>query len=393
MAHTSEYEIEDIFIDRLEGIGYKFIKLNNYDEVLANFREQLAKFNAKKLEEKGHTASFSDSEFNRIMIHVDNHSVYESAKVLRDKYDLQLDNGESVYIEFFSGDTDRNIYQVTYNFIEGKLSAAVVGIRDGKNIDMPTFWEIELNVPSLPEQQKIAEFLSTVDRVIEKQKETITTWKERKKGVMQKLFSQEVRFKANDGSEFPEWEEKKIDDIATCFAGATPSTKIPEYWDNGTIQWMSSGEVNNGQIYETEKRISQLGFDKCSTKMVKPNTVVMALAGQGKTRGMVAITRVPLCTNQSLCAIETNDDICDDYLYQYLQTQYNNLRLISSGDGTRGGLNLKLVGGYVVSMPCFIEQQKIVACLSALDDVIEKKKATLAAWEELKKGLLQQMFV
>ena len=53
MAHTSEYEIEDIFIDRLEGIGYKFIKLNNYDEVLANFREQLAKFNAKKLEEKG----------------------------------------------------------------------------------------------------------------------------------------------------------------------------------------------------------------------------------------------------------------------------------------------------------------------------------------------------
>ena len=154
-----------------------------------------------------------------------------------------------------------------------------------------------------------------------------------------------------------------------------------------------SGEVNNGQIYETEKRISQLGFDKCSTKMVKPNTVVMALAGQGKTRGMVAITRVPLCTNQSLCAIETNDDICDDYLYQYLQTQYNNLRLISSGDGTRGGLNLKLVGGYVVSMPCFIEQQKIVACLSALDDVIEKKKATLAAWEELKKGLLQQMFV
>ena len=78
---------------------------------------------------------------------------------------------------------------------------------------------------------------------------------------------------------------------------------------------------------------------------------------------------------------------------QYLQTQYNNLRLISSGDGTRGGLNLKLVGGYVVSMPCFIEQQKIVACLSALDDVIEKKKATLAAWEELKKGLLQQMFV
>lgn len=260
-------------------------------------------------------------------------------------------------------------------------------------LNQETCRSIIVNVPSLPEQQKIADFLSTIDTVIEKQEATVEAWEERKKGVMQKLFRQEVRFKADDGSEFPDWEEKKIEDVATCFAGATPSTKVPEYWMNGTIQWMSSGEVNNGQIYETEKKISQLGFDKCSTKMVKPNTVVMALAGQGKTRGMVAITRTSLCTNQSLCAIETIDDICDDYLYQYLQTQYDNLRLISSGDGIRGGLNLKLVGGYVIKIPCLAEQQKIADCLSSLDDVIEKQKATLAAWKEMKKGLLQQMFV
>lgn len=252
---------------------------------------------------------------------------------------------------------------------------------------------IVVKIPSLPEQQKIADFLSTIDTIIEKQRATVLAWEERKKGVMQKLFSQEVRFKADDGSDFPDWEEKKINDIATCFAGATPSTKIPEYWEDGTIQWMSSGEVNNGQIFETEKRISKLGFDKCSTKMVKPNTVVIALAGQGKTRGMVAITRTSLCTNQSLCAIETNTDICDDYLYQYLQLQYNNLRLISSGDGTRGGLNLKLIGNYSVLIPSLPEQQKIADCLSALDTVIEKQKETLEKWQELKKGLLQQMFV
>lgn len=253
--------------------------------------------------------------------------------------------------------------------------------------------KITIMIPSFPEQQKIADFLSTIDTIIEKQRATVLAWEERKKGVMQKLFSQEVRFKADDGSDFPDWEEKKINDIATCFAGATPSTKIPEYWEDGTIQWMSSGEVNNGQIFETEKRISKLGFDKCSTKMVKPNTVVIALAGQGKTRGMVAITRTSLCTNQSLCAIETNTDICDDYLYQYLQLQYNNLRLISSGDGTRGGLNLKLIGNYSVLIPSLPEQQKIADCLSALDTVIEKQKETLEKWQELKKGLLQQMFV
>ena len=110
----SEYDVENLFIERLESIGYTFVKLGNYEDVISNFREQLAKFNAKKLKEKGHAASFSDAEFNRIMIHVDNHSVYESAKILRDKFVLLLDNGEDAYIEFFSSNTDKNIYQVTH---------------------------------------------------------------------------------------------------------------------------------------------------------------------------------------------------------------------------------------------------------------------------------------
>ena len=319
---------------------------------------------------------------------------FGALKVNHEKFSVSV----SGYYDVFSLKDDNVLafwenYLVTPKMLNYYFSIATGSLIEKLRVHYSQFVKIKKPLPSLPEQQKIAKFLSIIDTVIEKQKETVSAWEERKKGVMQKLFSQEVRFKADDGSEFPDWEEKKIDDVATCFAGATPSTKIPEYWEEGTIRWMSSGEVNNGQIHDTEKRISQLGFDKCSTKMVKPNSVVMALAGQGKTRGMVAITRVPLCTNQSLCAIETNDEICDDYLYQYLQTQYNNLRLISSGDGTRGGLNLKLVGGYVVVVPYLEEQQKIANCLSSLDEVIEKQKEKLAAWEELKKGLLQQMFV
>lgn len=114
MGHISEYEVETKFIDRLESLGYTFVQMDTYEDVIANFRTQLAKFNAKKLLEKGHAASFSDAEFHRIMLHVDNQSVYESAKRLRDKFVLDLDNGESVYLEFFSSDTDRNIYQVTH---------------------------------------------------------------------------------------------------------------------------------------------------------------------------------------------------------------------------------------------------------------------------------------
>ncbi|MBM6855842.1 type I restriction endonuclease subunit R [Mediterraneibacter glycyrrhizinilyticus] len=120
MSRQSEYEVETLFIDRLESIGYQYIELSNYDDVLTNFREQLAKFNAKKLTEKKGSAEFSDAEFNRILIHVENHTVYESAKILRDKYVLQLDNGETVYIDFFSADTDRNIYQVAHQITMDK---------------------------------------------------------------------------------------------------------------------------------------------------------------------------------------------------------------------------------------------------------------------------------
>lgn len=110
----SEYKVEELFIDKLKGMGYTYVSLKDYDGVLTNFREQLAAFNAQKLTEAKGEATISDSEFNRVLIHLDNHTVYESAKLLRDKYILTLDNGKTVYLDFFSYDTDRNIYQVTH---------------------------------------------------------------------------------------------------------------------------------------------------------------------------------------------------------------------------------------------------------------------------------------
>ena len=120
MTHTSEYDIEMQFIKRLESIGYEFIELHDYDDVLKNFREQLCKFNQDKLIEAKGSATLSDKEFKRVLLHLDNKTVYESAKRLRDKYTLLLDNGKKVYFEFFSYDTDRNIYQVSHQITMDK---------------------------------------------------------------------------------------------------------------------------------------------------------------------------------------------------------------------------------------------------------------------------------
>lgn len=177
-------------------------------------------------------------------------------------------------------------------------------------------------------------------------------------------------------------EYKTIGEIANCYSGATPKTSIAEYWTDGTIRWMSSGEVNKKIILDTDVRISQKGFDSCSTKIVPPNSVVIALAGQGKTRGLVALTKVELCTNQSLCAIVPTSDVNSSFLYHYLASQYQQLRSVSSGDGTRGGLNLQMVKAYRIPVPPIEVQDEIAKILDRFADYAAELQAELQARKE-----------
>ena len=173
-------------------------------------------------------------------------------------------------------------------------------------------------------------------------------------------------------------EYKSIGSFAQCVAGATPNSKDPSLWD-GNIPWMSSGEVNKRIIRSTDRCITQRGFDSCSTKMIPAGAVVVALAGQGKTRGTVARTRIELCTNQSLCAIISDANVDSDFLFHYLVSQYNNLRAVSSGDGTRGGLNLKMIREYRVPVPPLEVQREIVRILDQFTTLEAELEAELEA--------------
>lgn len=117
-----------------------------------------------------------------------------------------------------------------YMLRQYKKLAAGTGVN---NLNKELVSNTKIIVPCLDEQQKIADFLSTIDTVIEKQEATVEAWEERKKGVMQKLFSQEVRFKADDGSEFPDWEEKKLGDISERILVGLATTITPYYRDSG----------------------------------------------------------------------------------------------------------------------------------------------------------------
>ena len=171
----------------------------------------------------------------------------------------------------------------------------------------------------------------------------------------------------------------KLGSISELKSGGTPKTGVLEYWKNGNISWMSSGEVNKGNIYETEKKITKEGYENSNTKMLPKNTVVIALAGQGKTRGTVAITRIELCTNQSLCGIIPNKKLNSEYLYHYLKTQYENLRQLSSGDDTRGGLNLKMLANYLIPLPPLEVQKRIVEVLDNFEKICNDLNIRLPA--------------
>ena len=162
-------------------------------------------------------------------------------------------------------------------------------------------------------------------------------------------------------------------------SGATPESGRAEYWDNGSIPWMSSGEVNKATIYATEKLITKEAYDATSTKLVPPGAVVVALAGQGKTRGTVARTRIELCTNQSLASIVVADEVDSDFLFHFLRTQYSQLRDVSSGDGTRGGLNLQMIRAFKVPVPPLLVQREIVRILDQFTQLEVELEAELEA--------------
>ena len=187
-----------------------------------------------------------------------------------------------------------------------------------------------------------------------------------------------------------DWEVKKIGKFTKTTAGGTPSTHKLEYW-NGDIKWMSSGDLNLKRIYDVEGRITDIGLKNSSTKIIPQKCILIGLAGQGKTRGTVAMNMVELCTNQSVAAIFPSKEFYEDYLYYNLDFRYSELRQLSTGDGGRGGLNLNIINSIPVLLPSLPEQTAIAHCLSTWDKAIVAQTQLIAQKELRKKALMQQL--
>ncbi len=240
--------------------------------------------------------------------------------------------------------------------------------------------------PTLAEQEAIAASLSDVDSLLTALDALIVKKRLIKQGAMQELLTGKKRLPGFNSK----WEVKKIGEITRTTAGGTPSTLIDSYW-GGEIKWMSSGELHLKRVYDVEGRITEEGLKNSSTSIIPPKCVLIGLAGQGKTRGTVAMNMVELCTNQSIAAILPSNTFAPEYLYFNFDSRYDELRSISTGDGGRGGLNLTLINKMDVPLPSLPEQTAIAEILSDMDAEIAALEARHEKTSLLKQGMMQEL--
>lgn len=161
----------------------------------------------------------------------------------------------------------------------------------------------------------------------------------------------------------------KLVDLCTFMTGGTPKSSVTEYYENGDIPWIVSGDIHQKEIFDCAKRITTAGLENSNAKVLPVNSVLIALNGQGKTRGTVALLRHPHATcNQSIVAMTPIDKerLFPEYLYFYLRSQYKQIRNIT-GDKDRAGLNIPLLKSIDVLLPSLSIQKQIAAVLEKAD--------------------------
>lgn len=255
-----------------------------------------------------------------------------------------------------------------------KLAGLIYGVRDGKAISFTDFKTMTFFCPSLQEQEKIANFLSKVDSIIEKQEKKVQYWNSYKKGMMQKIFSQKIRFKDENGRDYPEWEEKKLGEITNILKGQ---------------QLNKENFISGGKYYVLNGGVNPSGY----TNEYNVEGESISISEGGNSCGFVNYNKEKFWSGGHCYTLKLKgDEIHNVYLFEVLK--YKEIYIMSLRIGT-GLPNIQklTLSKFKIDIPCLEEQTKIANFLSNIDNIIEKESKKLEELKQWKKGLLQQLFV
>lgn len=251
-------------------------------------------------------------------------------------------------------------------------------------LTVPDIKKNEIELYSLSVQETIADKLDAVGRVIELRQQQLQKLDELVKVRFVELFGG-----IHNSNKYP---YKPIQELTDVIIGGTPNRDVNEYWECGTIPWVKTTELQNNLIKEVDEYITEKGLNSSSAKLVPPGTVLIAMYGQGKTRGMTAYLNIEACTNQACACILPSDQINQTFLWKFLILSYDNLRGMAKG-GNQPNLNGTIIKNYPILYPPIELQEQFAAFVGQTD---KSKVAIQKALDEaqlLFDSLMQQYFL
>lgn len=252
-----------------------------------------------------------------------------------------------------------------------------------KAINNNAFSKIKIPLPPLPEQKRIADLLDKADSVRKKRKESIALLDEFLKSVFLDMFGDPVRNEKG-------WEKKKLNDVTKIGTGGTPSRKISDYY-LGSIPWVKTTEVKFNYILDTEEKISANALKNSNCVLFPINSIIIALYGQGLTRGRSALLNIEATTNQACGVILPSIHFDSIFMWYQLMFFYNYLRNISRG-GNQPNLNLSFVKELLIILPPHNLQTKFVKIVEQSELTKSKMGESLREMDNQFGALLQGVF-
>ncbi|MCO8078272.1 restriction endonuclease subunit S [Acinetobacter lwoffii] len=259
------------------------------------------------------------------------------------------------------------------------------------NLNLQQIGSFSFALPTLDEQTKIASFLSAVDEKISQLTQKHQLLSQYKQGMMQKLFSQQIRFKADDGSEFGEWEDKRISEIASYRRGSFPQPYgLPEWLNENGFPFVQVYDVADNMLLKdkTKIKISQLAANQ--SVFAKTGTLIITLQG---SIGRVAKMQYDAYVDRTLLIFQSYSMPINTDYFKYALYLLFNIEKEKADGGIIKTITKETLSKFNIGIPCLEEQTKIANFLSAMDQKIEVVAQQIEQAKQWKKGLLQQMFV
>ena len=204
--------------------------------------------------------------------------------------------------------------------------------------------EIKIPLPPQSTQLAIVSELDKINELIRLKKEQLKDFDNLAQSLFYEMFGDPAENEKG-------WEVKKLGDISSIGTGSTPNRKNKDFYKNGTYPWVKSTEVCNLPIYSVEEYITEEALKNSNCTLYPPNTILMAMYGQGKTRGQIGLLKIEACTNQAVAAIMPTKEVVDEiFLSQHLMLMYEHIRNMARG-GNQANLNLSIVKSIQIFLP------------------------------------------